>query len=76
MISGVALMLVGQVLFWGSWVMVIWASVFILINHVYFVLDESRVDFAPPWLAAVGPRGRRGLGQCGGRWTVGRSAGV
>lgn len=41
MISGVALMLMGQALFWGSWVMAIWAGIFVLINHVYFVLSEE-----------------------------------
>ena len=41
MISGVALMLTGQALLWGSWVMAIWAGVFVLINHVYFVLSEE-----------------------------------
>ena len=41
MISGVALMLVGQALFWGSWVMSIWSGVFVLINHLYFLLSEE-----------------------------------
>ena len=41
MISGVALMLAGQALLWGSWVITIWASLFVLINHVYFVLAEE-----------------------------------
>ncbi len=41
MISGVALMLAGQAVFQGSWVLAIWASVFIVINHVYFVLSEE-----------------------------------
>ena len=41
MISGVALMLIGQTLLWGSWVMAIWAGIFVLINQVYFVLSEE-----------------------------------
>jgi protein-S-isoprenylcysteine O-methyltransferase Ste14 len=41
MISGVALLLIGQALFWGSWVVGIWAAVFIVINHIYFVLSEE-----------------------------------
>ena len=41
MISGVALILIGQALLWGSWVMAMWASVFVLINHIYFVLSEE-----------------------------------
>lgn len=41
MIIGVALMLAGQALFWGSWVMAIWTGIFVLINHVNFVLFEE-----------------------------------
>lgn len=41
MISGVALMLVGQALIRGSWVIALWAGTFILINHIYFVLSEE-----------------------------------
>jgi protein-S-isoprenylcysteine O-methyltransferase Ste14 len=41
MISGVALLLIGQALFWGSWVVGIWAAVFIVINHIYFVFSEE-----------------------------------
>jgi protein-S-isoprenylcysteine O-methyltransferase Ste14 len=41
MISGVALILIGQALLWGSWLMGIWACVFIFINHIYFVLVEE-----------------------------------
>jgi protein-S-isoprenylcysteine O-methyltransferase Ste14 len=41
MISGVALMLVGQALFWGSWVLCFWVCLFIVINHLYFVLSEE-----------------------------------
>ncbi len=41
MISGVALMLIGQSLFWGSWVIGIWAGTFMLINHIYFIFSEE-----------------------------------
>lgn len=41
MIIGVALMLIGQALLWGSWIMGIWACVFVLINHSYLVLSEE-----------------------------------
>ncbi|MFZ5922082.1 MAG: methyltransferase family protein [Chloroflexota bacterium] len=41
MISGVALMLTGQALFRGSWVIALLAGTFILINHIYFVLSEE-----------------------------------
>lgn len=41
MISGVALMLVAQALFWGSWILWFWVCLFILINHLYFVLSEE-----------------------------------
>ncbi len=41
MIIGVAMMLTGQALFWGSWVIALWAGIFILINHVYFVFSEE-----------------------------------
>ena len=41
MISGVALMLLGQALFWGSRAAGAWAAAFFLINHVYFVLLEE-----------------------------------
>jgi protein-S-isoprenylcysteine O-methyltransferase Ste14 len=41
MISGVALMLIGQTLFWGSWAIALWALAFIVINHIYFVLLEE-----------------------------------
>lgn len=41
MISGVAMWLIGQALLWGSMAITIWAGVFILINHVYFVLSEE-----------------------------------
>ncbi len=41
MISGVALLLIGQALLRGSWILAIWASLFIGINHTYFVLSEE-----------------------------------
>lgn len=41
MISGVALILLGQALLWRSGAVGIWAGVFILINHVYFVFLEE-----------------------------------
>ena len=41
MISGVAMMLIGQSLFWGSWVIGLWAGTFILTNHIYFILSEE-----------------------------------
>jgi protein-S-isoprenylcysteine O-methyltransferase Ste14 len=41
MISGVALMLFGQALFWGSWRLGIWAFLFVIINHIYFVFFEE-----------------------------------
>lgn len=41
MISGVALMLIGEAFFWGSVAVGGWAGVFILINHLYFLLSEE-----------------------------------
>ena len=41
MICGVALILIGQALFWGSWIIALWAGIFILINHVYFIFSEE-----------------------------------
>ncbi len=41
MISAVALMLIGQSLFWGSWIIGLWAGIFILINHIYFIFSEE-----------------------------------
>ncbi len=41
MISGVAALLIGQAVLRGSWVVGLWACVFIAINHVYFVLSEE-----------------------------------
>ena len=42
MIISVALMLTGLALYWGSWVLVTWAGLFVLINHIYFVLYEEQ----------------------------------
>lgn len=41
MISGVALMLIGQALFFGSALVGGWAIFFITLNHFYFVLSEE-----------------------------------
>ena len=41
MISGVALMLVGEALFWGSWLLAAWVALFVLVNHVYFLGSEE-----------------------------------
>lgn len=41
MISGVLLMLVGEALFWGSRSIAAWALVFLIVNHVYFVVSEE-----------------------------------
>ena len=41
MISGVALMLLGEALVRGSWVLGTWTGTFLLINHGYFVASEE-----------------------------------
>lgn len=41
MISSVAMMLFGQAIFWGSWIIGLWAGIFIVINHVYFIMSEE-----------------------------------
>lgn len=41
MISGVLLMLVGEALLWRSGALAAWASLFLLINHTYFILSEE-----------------------------------
>lgn len=41
MISGVALLLIGQALLRGLWIVGLWACIFIAINHLYFVLSEE-----------------------------------
>jgi len=68
MITGVALMLIGQALFWGSSVIAIWAGTFILINHIYFILleepglekrfGESYINYkanVPRWVPRLNP---------------------
>jgi protein-S-isoprenylcysteine O-methyltransferase Ste14 len=41
MISGVALMLLGEAAFWDSGAVGLWAASFLAINHLYFVLSEE-----------------------------------
>jgi protein-S-isoprenylcysteine O-methyltransferase Ste14 len=41
MISGVLLMLIGEALLSRSGVLALWAGVFLLINHTYFLLSEE-----------------------------------
>ncbi len=41
MITSVAMMLIGQAVFWGSWIIGLWAGLFIVINHVYFIFSEE-----------------------------------
>jgi protein-S-isoprenylcysteine O-methyltransferase Ste14 len=41
MITGVATMLLGEALFFGSWLLVLWACAFVAINHAYFLLSEE-----------------------------------
>jgi protein-S-isoprenylcysteine O-methyltransferase Ste14 len=41
MISGVALMLLGETAFWGSRVLGLWAACFLVTNHLYFLLSEE-----------------------------------
>jgi protein-S-isoprenylcysteine O-methyltransferase Ste14 len=41
MISGVAAMLSGEALMFGSWVVVLWAALFVVVNHVYFIAVEE-----------------------------------
>lgn len=41
MISGVALILIGEALFLGVGAAGVWAGAFILINHLYFLLSEE-----------------------------------
>jgi len=41
MISGVALVLMGETLLWGSWILAAWAGVFIFINHINFLFVEE-----------------------------------
>lgn len=68
MISSVALMLIGQSLFWGSLVIALWAGTFILINHIYFIFleepglekrfGENYLNYkanVPRWVPRLGP---------------------
>jgi protein-S-isoprenylcysteine O-methyltransferase Ste14 len=41
MISGVALMLMGEALLWRSWAIGAWNGVFLVVNHLYFLLSEE-----------------------------------
>jgi protein-S-isoprenylcysteine O-methyltransferase Ste14 len=41
MISGVAGMLLGEALTFGSWVVALWALAFVLVNHIYFLVSEE-----------------------------------
>jgi len=41
MITGVAAMLLGEALLFGSLLLALWAVLFIAINHTYFVLSEE-----------------------------------
>jgi len=41
MISGVFTMLLGLALIWGSWVVGLWALLFFVVNHTYFILSEE-----------------------------------
>jgi protein-S-isoprenylcysteine O-methyltransferase Ste14 len=41
MITGVAAILAGEALLFGSWMLALWAGAFVAVNHVYFVLSEE-----------------------------------
>ena len=41
MITGVATILVGEAVAFGSWRLALWAATFIALNHVYFLLSEE-----------------------------------
>lgn len=41
MISSVLFMVIGQALWWGSWLTGALAAVFFLVNHAYFILSEE-----------------------------------
>ena len=69
MISGVATMLSGEALLFGSWVLALWALLFVLVNHVYFLASEepgleqrfgesyrTYKASVPRWLPRVPPR--------------------
>jgi protein-S-isoprenylcysteine O-methyltransferase Ste14 len=68
MITGVAMVLAGDALFFGSRVLAAWLGVFVLINQVYFIVAEepglarrfgrSYLDYkaaVPRWLPRVRP---------------------
>lgn len=72
MITGVALMLTGQALWWGSWRVAVWTGAFVLINHIYFVFSEEpglRRRFGEPYelYTARVPRWIPHLRRTGGR---------
>lgn len=41
MITGVATILIGEVLYAGSWHLAVWAATFIVINHIHFLVNEE-----------------------------------
>jgi protein-S-isoprenylcysteine O-methyltransferase Ste14 len=41
MISSVFSFLLGLALIWGSWVVLAWALLFLVVNHTYFILSEE-----------------------------------
>jgi protein-S-isoprenylcysteine O-methyltransferase Ste14 len=41
MIAGVAAMLAGEALLFGSWILALWAILFVTVNHAWFVLVEE-----------------------------------
>ena len=69
MITGVATILTGEAVLFGSWRLALWALTFIVFNHVYFLLveepglerrfGESYLDYkraVPRWIPRVRPR--------------------
>ncbi len=69
MITGVATILTGEAVVFGSWRLALWALTFILFNHVYFLLveepglerrfGESYLDYrraVPRWIPRVRKR--------------------
>lgn len=72
MITGVAVMLAGQAVAYGSLLLAGWLVLFVVVNHVYFLASEEpglRRRFGPAWEAyrarvprwVPRARGRRGL---------------
>src|SRR5262245_15139410 len=41
MITGVAAMLAGESMLFGSWLLALWTALFVAVNHVWFVLSEE-----------------------------------